>query len=1235
MKLNSLILLNWGTLPDRTFDFVGTSALTGETGAGKTSVIDAMITVMTGGSSRLGRLNSASDDGKGARKRDAIYRTIEGYILGGHNKLFARETAYSYVALLFVPEDHEKSHARPFTAVLAASAVQRKSKLGAGDEVQAAELQEVFYLVVDGALLTMADFLVSDSGKRREVVPVEAIGKHLKDQYPGRKTGIEISLYRRDQHADYLRRLYGALEGRGEVSLERAQAQATVWSRFVGQENIDDISQFIRQFVLPAPTDFAELKKISDGVRASKRLNEQAKLVLERLGLIEGAIRVSEGYGERAISAKSYECAAYRRAYNDANEASKRTALSAQQSRRKHQEALAAIQTLDEQRHGLRDQEVEIRARLKGVESFQRAEQLREAVGIEELKYASCIESIRSRGELFHRLCKSFQSLNLPAEVSASHKALSALLTKAFQAVPDGRVLSQLAEVCAVLNPKSRSTRSLQSLLEESTPIEQALDQVKDILCGEGRPLTTEASGAIERINTSIGNAKREIAEKKEDVSRIEHGNSVSYPRTTKDTLEYLRARISKAQPEVLCDLVTQVRDETWQNAIEGYLGGSRFYIVVKPDFEPEVNVLLEARRREGRHNASVVQGALALKDMQEHGSQLPPDSIVLDLVVDNPYAKAFLYRSYGQVIKVRSAADIHKVPRGVTKDGRGSGSYRTFDAYAESGDLTFGKRAREKRREKRLQEIAVLDAQLAMLNHQVLAIAGLAQVDKLFEALQGLSVHVQCANAISALGEISRLHRQLEAIDLTASKDLQSSLQSVVEKLEQLEKKRDGKVAEAATHEKLIQDYLRVEIQEAGNAMRFENNRQTATQDLGVLAAQAPWVDGDMIQVKADEIAYDPAESVESLHGKKNAEIAKLNGIFTSVLSALGQYNQSAATAEETIDTAPLMAHEPGSAGAFTAISKAVTRAHELESAHKNSQLAKLNVEIDATSRTLRSAFSAHFCNRLLKELEKGDATLRELNAELHSQEFGRDVYKFQVEWSSDTYKDRFAFFLRIREKTADENFDMFAEGALEKQDVPIRDEILALFLEAAEEGGRAALMQVADYRQYRRYDLLKVMRIAGKEHESSVSQQLTDSGGEKETGLFVARVATVTGGLGLREGGPHLRTVVIDELFKKTDEPRIRTAIDYLTKIRQLHVIFAMPTRAIGPFKDIIDSEYAITRMPSTTMNGQLDHFVHVEQHIYNKEEVVRLRKQKSAEVRKQAQLEFEAREREEAST
>lgn len=1235
MRLSRAILINWGTLPDRTFEFLGTTALTGETGSGKTSVIDAFITVMTGGSSRLGRLNSASDDGKGVRKRDAVYRTIESYVLGGHNKLFARESAYGYVALVFEPEENEKSRARPFSAVLAAAAIQRKNMLGAGNEVRSAELQEVFYLAVDGVALTMADFVVSEKAKSREAMAVEAIGKHLKDRYPGRRSGIDIAIYRKDQHADYLRRLYGALEGRGEVSLERAQSQATIWSRFVGQEHIDEISQFVRQFVLSAPADFTELQKISDGVRASRRLNEQAKLVVERLEYLESALKAGEGFGRQAITAKSLECAVHRRAYNDANETSRRAGLSAKESRRKRDEANELVKSQDEQLAALRNQEVEIRAKLLGVPSWQRAEDLKAAQGVQQLHYTGAIEGVRRRAEVLGALSKRLNALHLPTDVSAANRTLALLLAKATEVAPGTEALSKLSSACEGVNPNTRSTKALESLRDLATPTEEAADRLRDILCGEGRPLNTEASSAIAALNSAIDAASRQLAEKKEDVNRIEHGNSVSYPRNTKDTLEYLKARIAKAEPAVLCDLVTEVRDESWQSAIEGYIGNNRFAIIVKPEFEPEVNVLLEGRRKEGRTNASVVQGGLALTERQDDGSKLPADSIVHDLIVDNPYAKAFLHRIYGNVVKVKSADQLHKVRNGITRDGRGSGALRTFDAYADAGDLTFGKRARERRREKRLQEIAALEEQLSRLNRQVEFIAALAQFDKVFEGFQGSSVHVHCSEALTALAEINRIYRQIEAIDLSEARDLRETLDNVTSKMELLKVARDKKFREAVEHGKDAEGYDRTENLQAGNAMRAEGLRRDATQDMMVLAAQAPWVDAEKIQSESDVLAYDVAQSVESLQGQKEAAWRRLTDVLGTLRAGLGQYNGVAATQEDAIDAKELFAHDTASPGMFTAVSRVVTRGTEIQAALKNSQLARLNVEIETTNRTLRSAFSAHFCNRLLREIENGVATIRDLNGELELQEFGRDTYRFQMEWSSESYKNRHAFFQRIREKSADENFDMFTEQALEKQDIPVRDEIMSLFLEAAEEGGKAALMQIADYRQYRRYDLLKVMTIAGKEHESSMSLQMTDSGGEKETGLFVARVATVTGGLGLREPGPHLRTVVIDELFKKTDEPRIRTAIDYLTKVRKLHVIFAMPTRAIGPFKDVIDSEYAITRMQSDTLNGQLDHFVHVEHHVYNKDEVAKLKEKKRLQVRNQAELEFEAKEREETST
>jgi len=1233
LRLNRAVLINWGTIPSRTFEFIGTTALTGETGAGKTSVIDGMITVMTGGSSRLGRLNSASDDGKGVRRRDAIYRTIEGYVLGGHNKLFARESAHAYVALTFEPEDREKSRARPFTAVLAASAILRRTTLGVGGEQRIAEIQEVFYLIIDGTNLSMSDFVAVDTGSTQEVIPVEAIGKHLKDKYPNRRTNIEISVYRKDQHADYLRRLYGDLEGRGEVSLERAHSQATVWSRFVGQEHIDDISQFVRQFVLSVPADFTELEKIGEGVRSSRRLNEQAKLIVERLGYLERALHSGEGFGRQAITAKAFECSSHQRAYNDAVENAQRASLLAKEYRRKSDGANASLHDVDEQLAALHSQEVGIQAKLLGVPSYQRVQDLEADLGVQDLTFVSLLETARTRGGVLGKLASHLSSLQPTTDLFTAHKRLSALISQAASVMPAASGLNNVSIACHALNPQSRSAAVLSDLKDIASSVEASVEGLRDILCSESRPLNAEASSAIASLNNTLDSVTRQITEKKEDISRIEHGNSVSYPRLTHETVEYLKSRIAKAEPAVLCDLVTEVRDESWQSAIEGYIGGSRFGIIVKPEYEPEVNVLLQARRRDGKQNAAVIQGFLALKEWQDHGSTVPPDSIVHELIVDNPYAKAYLYRQYGNVIKVQSADELHKVRNGVTRLGRGSGSYRTFDAFAEAGDLTFGKRARERRKEKRREELKGLEERLARLNVEVTAIAGLAQLERALEGLQGKSVAALCQQALVCLSDMKRIREQIKGIDLSASADLQALLAGVTEKTTNLKGVRDEKFKESVASGKDADDNEATANEHTALALQTQSKRTSAVHGLTSMAEEVPWVDTETILRESDASAVQTVESVQSIEKRRSESLRKLTEILGSLRSDLGQYNAVAATAEDGIDAKDLFAYEAESSGMFTAVSKIVTRAREIESALRTSQLARLHVEIEKTTRILRSTFSTHFCNRLLKEIENGDAMVRALNGELLLQKFGRDSYRFQMDWNTDAYRNRHGFFFRIREKSADENFDMFADGALDRNDIPIRDELLNLFLDAAGEGGKSALMQVADYRQYRRYDLLKVMTVAGKEHESSISLQMTDSGGEKETGLFIARVATVTGGLGLREPGPHLRTVVIDELFKKTDEPRIRTAVEYLTGVRELHVIFAMPTRAIGPFKDIIDSEYALTRMQSDTLNGELDHFVIVEHHAYNKDAVEALRDQKRTAVRKQAEFEFEAKERGEA--
>lgn len=1233
MKLRELILVNWGTIPDGTYSFLGTSCLVGETGAGKTSILDAMIAVMTGGSTRLGKLNSASDDGKGSRKRDAVYRTLESYLLGGSNTLFARQSAYGYAAMVFEPHDDEKSLAQPVCAILAGSAVRKETVLGAGEKRTFAELGDVFFLTVEGAAACIDDFAPRRGDGQRESVKVEEIGKRLKDRYQDRKAGVSVTVHRKDQHADYLRRLYGLLEGRQEASLERAKAQAEIWSKFVSQEHIPDISAFVREFVLPAPNDFTELDKISVAVRASKRMKEQSKLVVERIDYLKAARADGEAFGVAALTAKAYECGVGRKGYNDANEASRRAQLALREAERKRGEAQAQSGRISKELELLRDQQTGVEARLQGIASYASSEDLTAKIGLSELERASLAEGIRERGRRVAILAKLRPMLEELGGIANTHPSLASLLKAASGAnYPTAQELVTLARGTEGIQGDAPKPAGLKTLAELAGNTEAKLATMVDQLCGDGYPLRSEASAAIAVVNGALTAVRTRIQEKEDDVSRIQHSNSIRYPGRTQETVEYLAQVLPEAEPMVLCDLVTEVRTEAWQAAIEGYIGEARFGVLVKPEYEAKANLLLEAAISAGRRGGALIQGGLALKDSRE-AATLPADSIVHELKVENPYARAYLERQFGNVLKVKSAADLPKVRRGVTMAGRGSGGYRTFDCASGKGDLTFGKRAREARRQARLQEIEALKKEQQTLNAELTSIVRLADLEKALETVRRSSMVTLCEDYLHLHGQEKELRKQLELIDTSDADELEEQKATLKKSIVELDSQRQGLDQAIGGLNTTITSQANIRAQQDGLATKCENERVDAVRDLNALAAQAPWADVEALLAHSDAIAYNPAFTIDDVREQRNDAVSKLGEMRTKFANSIGKYNASA-TQEEAILSDKVFAYGAASASLFSEVSKLVSHISELGVRLQSSQLAKLQVEIDRVSDEIRGAFSTHFCNRLLKEIERGEEIVRKLNGELSHHPFGRDTFRFSGEWASESFRVRHAFFERVREKSTDESFNMFAERALDKQDETARDEILGLFLAAADDGGKAALMLIADYRQYRRYDLRKVTEVAGKEHEASISLQMTDSGGEKETGLFIARVATLTGGLGLREAGPHLKTVVIDELFKKTDEARIRSAIQYLSGTLGLHVIFAMPTRSIGPFKDLIDSEYAITRMKTDITVGDIDHVVIMEPHVYNKEGVVRLKEAKRADVRTQAEAEFARREREETA-
>ena len=143
----------------------------------------------------------------------------------------------------------------------------------------------------------------------------------------------------------------------------------------------------------------------------------------------------------------------------------------------------------------------------------------------------------------------------------------------------------------------------------------------------------------------------------------------------------------------MLCDYI-EVLDSNWQNAIEGYIGGARFSILVNTEFEAEaISIVRNMPTSDSR--ARIVQGSKAKKDA-DRGS-LSNKSIIHLMEFEHATAKAYLSAMYGNVDQVSDANALANTRRGLTANGMGSGGYAMFRCDMQDSELVFGQGARER----------------------------------------------------------------------------------------------------------------------------------------------------------------------------------------------------------------------------------------------------------------------------------------------------------------------------------------------------------------------------------------------------------------------------------------------------------------------------------------------------------------------------------------------------------
>ncbi|NTV96808.1 MAG: hypothetical protein HGA75_15575 [Thiobacillus sp.] len=1180
-------------------------------GVGKSSFQDAIQLVMTGGKQHVNVFNSAQDESGGSRAGGKVRRTLASYAVGMRDNLCARPGgSHTYVAAVFAPEEGEAAQA--FTAVVAIEAVVS----GSLEHGRTAQVARRLFFVLPGLRLSDADFLAHRQGASIDAIKVDEITNRLRLAYPKQAKAPT------DRIEDYLCQLYAQFRGgKTLVGPKEAEDAARAFVQSIARKTVGSVDELIREQVLAAP----DLDRQIDDI-ASLMQNVQ------RLRKIAADLQASKA---RLTTLKTH-ADTFVAAFEEAMEAELGEAVRRQ---RDTEDKLAALE--DAKRQAQLDEQRQLAASERHGKALERATGLlgtaqgRLNGNPIELERQRLDQDIaRQAGQQTTQATQMLVALDRLRTALGEMLALSQRPNRsesAYRAELDRVVLAvakiDLAEARAELDAFARGLRagefSLAALPRERLATLEA--RLFPVLDGIQSPGGLAEQVAIEQARQ--GNLAAVLAKEIEILDKDRQGldaGEIDLPDPVRDALAYLKARHPETRPRVLCNLVQPREGTRWQNAIEGLLGGNRFLILVEPEYEALAirAVRHEMPKRPGQREdrkASVVQGSLARKHA-EHMAPAP-ESILNELILEDPTAKSYLLASYGRYVRVRDAEALRGVASGLTVDGMASGGYKMFTAWAEDGDLAFGAEARRKRA---IHLGRVIEEKRRALTAAQAEAAGLRTWAERLRRLPS-------ATLLHVLDQLAETNRQLNSLRADRNHLDDASLAGLRRRVARAEFLVKGHIdlkgaadnAKGAAKTKIQETSLRI-TETAGEL----DDRRAAVQSVHQRVVEMLRLNGhfnpEALRRRAEEAAA--SQTPDQFENRRRRQTGLYREHREAFERHLDDHNRLAANLDEKVAYQPVDTTVADiDWRAYGGIPESRKRIAQLLGRLDSVWIVDNARHLTEAEQGFNATFSTHFALAVRTAVEQGIQPLKRLNDKLRRLAFGED--RFEVEYGQmvkeyKPYYDLFQELNRLAETQTPVNLFGAAGGALSEAGATALADIQRLLLDPNREFALRRLKDIADYRNYRHYDIRKYSEDG---REASLARMATFSGGELMTPAYLVRAAVLAQAFRQFEKTPSLRLMMIDEAFDKMDEARTAAVMRYLNETLHLQLVVAMPTRASGPLLDLFSFEHRFSLMRVEGRVGELDKITEVDSSVLKTDRLRELWAERRQAVRAEAEREF----------
>lgn len=1205
MFLKRAILVNWGNIPQVELDFGPVNLFSGGNGSGKTTAADAIQALMTAAHENLFAFNPGQDETTQKGRGGKQVRTLASYLLGCDDGSYARlKPTDGYVVGVFFPTEGED--AEPFTAVMA-----MRGHLDQAGQVKQARLDELFFLILPAEQLRIGEFILQDKGGKY-VVGMERITANLKKKYGS----ASVESY--DKKGAYLRRLYGALRGKKDsVSDREAKHAARSFAGFMAYKPVKSIHDFVANEILE-PKDLGEaIRSVSDLMKTIHEMESNAANLKNAVQTLGQARTLTEQYTQEWTDKV---VAHYGRARHRVWKVQQVYLQAKKQQTDAHYEHEALeekIQQSDDKRRQLHNAIVQLEAKRQGIAALRDKDAL-------EADIEQCQKKL-----VDHARPLLVQLQQLHANIDAAGDFIEQLSRCSIAVeLPALESTELLAAGRKVQQNKNAAELDAHQLLNQDwidlTPLEQQLNEVVEWQAQQNRwaeyfyqvegnqqTLRDQLIALVDRRNEQRNKLQQELRKKQQEIQLLRE-KQITYPHYVEQALRAIAEQCPAADPRVLCDYV-DVLDSRWQMAIEGYIGGARYSIIVEPNFEAEAIRIVRAMRGDRRNQARVIQGSKAERDAQRG---TPPQHSIVELMsFSHSTAQAYLQASYGNVLQVDDAETLKHTARGLTADGLASGNYAMWRCDLAEAELVFGQAAREralKAKEAQYEQMTIA------VNSAEQAYQHALRLSEVVRRIKPISLSGVLQDMLSLQRQLKNYEQTLQNLDLSDSEELERELaeqKHAFSSHEQQSKSYEQKLGGLLQQKKQLDTKIQQMAQEQDQALAVQEQEEL---NLAAICQVLPRFDEEAAMEAVEALACSEQVDFDETIKSKQERLQKTEReLFTVVQN----HNLEAADYDQLVyDTGFADIH---SAAFFKHIVNLQGTIEALHNRLKNNILIERHRQLSQLKDSFNTAFVTNLCHSIYQAINEGKSIIEDLNRELEHHYFGsdRESFFFDMAWVPE-YQEYWQFFKTLI------NMPNLGDGTtLFDVDLPpkharTRDHLLAMLLDEDELTAHRELARISDYRNYRRYEIYKQPQ---NKQPIALSQYGTGSGGQLETPAYIIRAAAVTSAFRFNEGKSHLRMVMVDEAFSKMDETRSREVIRYLTESLGLQLIFIMPTSKSGPFLDIISNQFVYTKCPTQEPVGELQTRVLLDRKVCKQEQIAKLWARHRKTIRHQAMLDF----------